>query len=53
VCQVLAAGSMKMYVFWNVTPRSLVEIYRYFRDTDFLIAEVYTVCFVVLVYHIQ
>jgi hypothetical protein len=31
--QVLAAVSMKMVVFWDVAPFSLVEIYRRFRGS--------------------
>jgi hypothetical protein len=29
--QVLTAASMKMAVFWDVAPSSLVEVYRRFR----------------------
>jgi hypothetical protein len=31
--QVLTAASMKMTVFWDVAPCSLVDVYRRFRGT--------------------
>jgi hypothetical protein len=36
--QVLAAASMKMTIFWNIMPCSLIEIYRRFKDACLLIA---------------
>jgi hypothetical protein len=33
IFQILTAASMKMTVFWNVAPCSLVEIDRRFRDS--------------------
>jgi hypothetical protein len=33
VFQVLTATSMKMAVFWDVVPCSLVDVYRCFRGT--------------------
>jgi hypothetical protein len=34
--QVLTAASMKMSIFWDVAPRSLVEVYRRFKGACFL-----------------
>jgi hypothetical protein len=39
--QVLAAASMKVTVFWDVAPRSLVEINRRFKGTYCLHYQVY------------